>query len=271
MLTLAGCKSDDSAEAPPADQLSQAVEATLSGGPVAVAVSTESPEGTNVVDGSLDPEPAVRVDSGSGLRICGEITQALVPGGLGEGGRLHIAAQEGNYTSVIKFEPASGERSSLPDLGGSDCGPSGWFDDHPPTLALFENDPFARPRYPEGAETGAENYMQMALLVLAEFDRGAGEIRALDEQTYEVGFDFPAADQVPKGRSEDRWVVGPLVRKTGERQVSFVVADGHLASLSFEAPGMLAGNSAGNVRVELVLGDPGSGEPVPLAEVTAME
>ena len=261
---VAGCGRGDADSSQP--DAGVAVSAALADGPVTAAISTTSAVGDYTIDGDLDAD-------GDSYRLCGEVTEKPDQPYEGDSVTVFMGDGAGEYRTLMKFEPEGRGDSgfTIPGADRPPCSGQGWLDDHPPSLALFQYGPDGGPSYPTGGEFGAESYMQLALLALTRFDAGAGPALSSSGDEIKLPFDFLAADERPKGRNEDRWQMEPLLRRTGETELTLTTEEGRLASLSFTAPGQLGGKWSGPVDVSVVLGDPGSGESVDPAVVYAME
>lgn len=261
MALLSGCGGGGEEDSETSLDPGAAITATLDEGPVTAELSTTSPVGRYTLTGDLDVNEGV-------YRFCGPISEKPEESFEDDSPTVFLGDGAGHYRTLMKF--------GRMDLGfgaseGEPCDRSGWLDDHPPSLPLFEYGPDGGPGYPTGGEYGAESYMQLALLALTEFEKGSGPVEATGENEFTVPFNFQAADKPPKGRSEDRWQMEPLMRRTGQTDLRLTTEEATLTSLSFQGPSQVKGRWAGPVDVSLVLGAPGSGAPVEPAEVSAME
>lgn len=266
LALLYGCSNDDAAGDSPAElELDVAITSALAGGPVEAKLSTSSAVGRYAIEGDLDVRDAT-------YRLCGQLNEKPEEPFEGDHPDVFLGDGAGEYRTLLKFKPTSSlpASASYPD-DAEGCSAKGWLDDHPPSLPLFEYGPDGGPGFPGGGEYGAESYMQLALLALTEFKKGAGAIEGSGENDYELPFNFLEADTPPEGRNEDRWQMEPLMRRAGTTDLQVVTENGSLKSLSFQAPGELKGKWAGPVDVSFELGAPGSGAPVPSAVVYAME
>ncbi len=156
-----------------------------------------------------------RLDLRRGYRICARVEQTP-PGALRFYRRrlLWIQGLRGSYDDLIR----SGTGAEAPGRSGG-CPAARWFDDHPPTLPLFQSGlraayfPAAGLR---GAESGAEFFLQAASLALSDLGRGAvaADVRPLGSsptRSYVVKVDFARFVRQPNQRNEDSRVVRPLL------------------------------------------------------------
>jgi hypothetical protein len=154
---------------------------------------------------------------------------------------------------------------------GRGCGlRRSWFDDHAPSLELFDIG-----RLPAGGRTGAEDYLHAALLALNGLP---GRALVNDSDTpcgrylcHRAAIDFRAFDREPPKRDEDGWTLRPLLRSLAVRVVEMRVGRrGYVEGLRVAVPG-LSKRSPGPVRVELSLAGVGEERRVPYARAHSYE
>lgn len=265
-LGALGCGGGNAA--PDSDKALQEVVAaanrTTRAGPSHIIASTHHPGGSYSADG--------RVDFAHGYRMCAQIERT--PGGqldFLEGHMLWLAGSGGTYDTVTRPIPV--EKGVV--LPPPRCRRNGWFDDHPPTLALREARGLKTPARGEGGLRllGAENYLHMALLALADLERGAVRAAPLGDRGYRVAVDFARLDTKPDERDEDAWQMRPLLRRTGELPVTVTInSEGYVSELGLKAESPIrSGEDSGRLAVHLRLSAIGNEQAVPVARVFAIE
>jgi hypothetical protein len=185
---------------------------------------------------------------------------------------LWLAGNRGTYDTVTMPIPLR-KGAALPPPR---CKRNGWFDDHPPTLALKESRGLNTPARGEGGLRliGVENYLPMALLALADLRQGAVRAAPLDDRSYRVAVDFARLDTKPDERDEDAWQMRPLLRRTAELPVTVTInSHGYVSDPSFtaESPRRGGEDSGSSLSVQLRLSDIGNERAVPVARVFAIE
>lgn len=232
VLALPGCMDDENAVEVPKPEppsLREAAERTMAAGPARITATVRAGRVRYRLSGRWDPT--------RGYRVCVRIEDGPSPAYL-ERRVLWLEGRHWAYGTLL----------------GHTCGRDrSWFDDHPPTLPLFDIK-----RLPAGGRTGAEDYLHAALLAL-----GGMSDRAL--------IDFREFDRDPPRRDEDGWTLRPLLRELGIRRVHVRVGrDGFVERLRLTAPGG-SRRSPGPAEVVLRLEGFGDEPRVPRAVAYAIE
>jgi len=246
----------DGEPAPRSDPLADVVDSahkTAAAGPSRVSAEVHGSEGQYALIGAFDPS--------DGYRLCAEIQRTPhPPNSYFRGRTLWLEERNGTYGTLT--------------AAGAPCPREGWLDDHPPTLPLSE---VGEPSDPAGGETGAEDFLHVALLALTQMKSSAIEASLEgepDESTsYEVVIDFRHFDQDPPARDEDTWTLRPLLRSLGRYPVDVrVQSGGFIDRMRFAAPGLHTGElTPSAVGVDLRLSDFGEAPRVPRVDARAIE
>jgi hypothetical protein len=228
--SLPGCEEARPAAAGgPRLAVGDAVERTLARGPARIGIVVRS--------GRVRYRLAGRLDAAHGYRVCAEILEEP-SGGLGRR-VLWLEGHRGTYGTLT--------------APGSRCDPGAlWFDDHPPTLELFDIEAI-----PSGGRAGAEDYLHAALLALV--------------RSRQVLVRFERFDREPRIRDEDSWTLRPLVRALGTREVGIRVSPaGFVTRLRLVAPPH-GSRMPRRVTVALTLSAFGEEPAVPQVQARAIE
>ncbi len=245
-LALPGCTDDTGTIVPvPEPGLEVAAERTRAKGPAHMTATVRAGGVRYRLDGRWDPT--------RGYRVCAAIERAP---------RSYFAGR------VVWLE---GQDRTYGTLTAHDCRrDSSWFDDHPPTLELFDIE-----QHPAGGRTGAEDYLHAALLALD----GLSSPALLSDTSAPCGrsrchravIDFRAFDRDPPRRDEDGWTLRPLLRQLGTRAIEVKVGPGGLVErLRVRAPA-LSTRSPRPAEVELFLSRFGRESRVPRVIAYAIE
>jgi hypothetical protein len=188
-LIPAGCTDDDAGPVRAAHPVGAA-------GPAAITATVRAGDVHYRVRGTWDPT--------NGYRVCARIEEA--PRRYFDRRVLWLEGRDGMYGTLS----AHGRRCRR-EKGD-------WFDDHPPTLGLFDLG-----RWPLRGRPGAEDYLHAALLALGS---PAGPT-----------VDFRTFDREPPRRDEDGWTLRPLLRRLGTRNVQIRLGPGgHVERLRLVGP-----------------------------------
>ena len=229
-LALPGCMDDTSTIVPvPEPRLEDAAERTREKGPAHLTATVRAGRVRYRLDGRWDPT--------RGYRVCAAIEQAPLS---------YLARR------VVWLEGQDRAYGTLTAHGRRCRRDSPWFDDHPPTLELFNVG-----HYRAGVvfPTGAEDYLHAALLALD----GVSSPALLTETSAPCGrsrchravIDFRAFDRDPPRRDEDGWTLRPLLRQLGTRAVEVRVGPGGAVErLRLQTPA-LSRRAPGPAEVEL--------------------
>jgi hypothetical protein len=215
-LLLAGCTDDDAGPV-------RAASPAVAPGPAAISATVRAGDVRYRLRGTWDPTV--------GYRVCARIEEA--PRRYFDRRVLWLEGRNGMYGTLT----AHGRRCRR-EKGD-------WFDDHPPTLGLFDLG-----RWPLQGRPGAEDYLHAALLALG----------GLPGRTV----DFRSFDREPPRRDEDGWTLRPLLRRLGTRNVQVGLGPGGLVErLRLVGPR--------RVEVVLSLSDHGERHRVPHAIAYGIE
>lgn len=261
VIALPACGGGDSdIETDPLSAVIDASEKTIGAGPAQVQGSVVGPTGDYAMSGQFDPE--------RGYRLCAEIDRG--PGGYLRGRSVWLEERNGTLGTLTAPLPT---RAASPTTSPP-CPRGGWFDDHPPTLPLYQPNGI---EVPPGGETGAEDFLHATLLALTQTERSAITASAAgtcaDGACYEVLVDFGRLDRKPPVRDEDLWTLRPLLRSLGKHSVDIRVdSQGFIERVRLATPSLLESDPTPSaVAVDLRLSDFGDAPAVPRARATAME
>jgi hypothetical protein len=248
IAVLPGCEDGASTiEVSPLPRLEDAVDKTLAAGPARFTAAIRA--------GGVSYRLRGRWDPSGGYRVCAAIDDA--PTRYLERRVLWLEGRNRTYGTLT--------------AAGRTCRPGHtWFDDHPPSLDLFDIEP-----RPLGGRAGAEDYLHATLLALGGMS-GPALVRESGapcggSRCYRALIDFGAFNRAPPRRDEDGWTLRPLLRRLAVRAVAARAGQhGYVDRLRLEVP-RLSRRSPGPVRVELSLAGFGKAKRVPYVQAFAIE
>jgi hypothetical protein len=242
VLASCGCTDDTStSELPPlpaADDLQEAARRTIAAGPAHLTATVRAGRVSYRLRGRWDPT--------HGYRVCARVDEGPTP---------YLERR------VVWLEGRERECDTLTAHGASCRRHGDWFDDHAPSLELFDIT-----RRPLGGRTGAEDHLHAALLALAGLP-GPALVSDRDSpcgasRCHSAAIDFRTFDREPRRRDEDGWTLRPLLRRLGVQTVEIEVGPhSHVERLRLLGP----------VRVELYLAGFGEERRVPYALASSYE
>lgn len=249
---------DNEIEKDPSSPLAEASEAaqrTVAAGPARARVSVIGPGGRHLLAGDADFE--------DGYRLCAEIRDS--PDGPQPGQFVWLEERGGTYGTLLSYRRSRGRECP---------GQGRWLDDHPPSLPLHSQRKVVLPTASR-PETGAEDFIHAALLVLTRIDDAgirASTGRCGPGTCYLVRFDFTRFDRRIE-RDEDLWALRPLFRFLGSYDAEVRVNEGGLVDrLRMSAPSPADRDPTPSaVTVEIALSAHSEAATVPEVVATAIE